>query len=141
MFFKPMLLPLIAMVILTFVVWIHMYVTRFHEMIRKQLAPQKLALDSDARNLLVDSSPAAANFRNLFEMPVLFYVAVLLSLLLLIQDAVLVSLSWTYVALRAMHSLVHCTYNRVSHRFIVYSASCLVLALIWAQLAWYVIST
>lgn len=140
MFYKPMILPMIAMVALTFIVWLYMYATRFSEMARRDIDPQDLSTDAAARSLLKDSACPAANFRNLFEMPVLFYVAVLLTLALLIQDAMLIALAWIYVGLRAAHSLIHCTYNKVTHRFLAYAASCVVLALIWVQLAWYVIS-
>ena len=37
------------------------------------------------------------------------------------------ALAWLYVALRYAHSAIHCTYNRVMHRFAVFIASMLVL--------------
>jgi hypothetical protein len=43
----------------------------------------------------------------------------------------LLVLSWLYVALRVLHSLIHCTYNRVMHRFAVFVASMVVLFVIW----------
>jgi hypothetical protein len=140
MFFKPMLLPLLAMVALTFVVWMYMYITRFREMARKNIDPQDLDTHAAALALLTESSGPASNLRNLFELPVLFYLAVVLTLVLLIQDSLLIALSWAFVLLRAVHSFVHCTYNRVLHRFTAYAASCVVLFLMWAQLGWYVIS-
>lgn len=140
MFFKPMLLPLIAMVALTFAVWVYMYVTRISEMGRKNIDPQDLATHVKALSLLTESSGPASNLRNLFELPMLFYLAVVLTLVLLVQDLWLIALSWAYVLLRAAHSFIHCTYNNVLHRFTAYAASCVVLFLMWAQLAWYVIS-
>ena len=71
----------------------------------------------------------------------LFYAAVLLTLILLIQDAWLIALSWAFVLLRMAHSFIHCTYNNVRHRFTAYVASSFVLFLMWAQLGWYVISS
>ena len=85
--------------------------------------------------LLTDSANPSNNLKNLFEMPVLFYVAVLLSVVLMIPDGLLVKLAWGFVLLRAVHSAVHCTYNRVMHRFIAYALSCLFLLLIWIRLA------
>jgi hypothetical protein len=43
-----------------------------------------------------------------------------------------VSLAWGYVLLRAVHSLVHTTYNRVMHRFLAYSVSTLFVFAMWA---------
>ncbi len=139
MFYKPLLIPLLALVFLTFLVWVYMYVTRVREIKRKSIDPQSLDTRVHGQALLTDSGAQADNLKNLFELPVLFYVAVLLTLELMIQDQLLVQLVWSYVALRYVHSLVHCTYNRVMHRFIAYAASCLVLMLIWARLAAYVL--
>jgi len=139
MFYKPLLIPLLALVFLTFVVWVYMYVTRLSEIKRKSIDPQSLDTRVRGQALLTDSPAPADNLKNLFELPVLFYVAVLLALVLMIQDQLLVQLAWGYVALRYVHSLVHCTYNRVMHRFIAYAASCLVLMFIWARLAGYIL--
>jgi len=139
MFYKPMLLPLLAQVFLTFAVWIYMYVTRLSEIRRKNIKPQNLDTRVHSQSLLTDSPRQADNLKNLFELPVLFYVAALLSMVLMIQDQFLVQLAWAYVALRYVHSFVHCTYNRVMHRFTAYAASCLLLMLIWARLAAYVL--
>jgi len=140
MFYKPILLPLLAQVLLTFLVWIYLYITRFREIQRKNLSPQQLAHRSGAQALLTDSSGPADNFRNLFEMPVLFYAAVLLSLVLLIQDELLASLAWAFVISRSIHSIIHCTYNRVLHRFAAYMASSLVLIMMWFRLSLYILT-
>lgn len=139
MFYKPMLLPLLAQVLLTFLVWFYLYITRIAEMKRKNINPQALNARARMQELMVDSANPANNFQNLLEMPALFFLAVILSLLLLVQDQVLVILSWLYVGLRYVHSFIHCTYNRVMHRFQVYFISCIVLLLIWLRLAVYIL--
>ena len=139
MFYRPLLIPLVAMVLLTFMVWVYMYVTRLIEIKNKSINPQSLKTRVGSQSLLTDSLAQADNLKNLFELPVLFYVAVLLALTLMIQDMLLVKLSWSYVAFRYIHSLVHCTYNRVMHRFVAYAASCLILMLIWVRLAAYIL--
>jgi hypothetical protein len=138
MFYQPILLPMLAQVLLTFLVWIYLYVTRLAEMGRKDIDPQRLASRSAGQALLTESAGPADNFRNLFEMPVLFFLAVVLALVLLIQDDLLVQLAWAFVALRAVHSLIHCTYNRVLHRFVAYAASSLVLLLMWVRLGLFI---
>jgi len=140
MFYKPILLPMLAQVLLIFLVWVYMYITRLREIQRKEISPQQLASRSDGQALLSDSAGPSDNFKNLFEMPVLFFLAVLLSLLLFIQDDLLVELAWGYVILRAIHSVIHCTYNRVLHRFTVYLTSSIVLALMWLRLGLYILT-
>ena len=51
------------------------------------------------------------------------------------NDSLVLELAWAYVALRAAHSLVHCTFNHVKTRFTFYFLSCLVLFVLMAQLA------
>jgi len=139
MFFKPLLLPLLAQVLLTFLVWFYLFARRIPEILKKDIDVRKLKDRAEAHSLMPDSSAASNNLKNLFEMPVLFYLAVLLSLVLLVQDPVLVWLSWAYVGFRYAHSLVHCSYNDVNHRFAAYAGSCIILLLMWMRLATFII--
>ena len=139
MFYKPLLYPLLIQVLLTFVVMFRMYSTRIAEIRAKGIRPQEIRTRQAFREKVTDSANSADNFSNLFEMPVLFYVAVLLALTLLLSDYLLVALAWLYVALRVVHSFIHCTYNAVLHRFNVFAASAVVLILIWARLAMLII--
>jgi hypothetical protein len=139
MFFKPILIPLLVQVLLTFSVWIYLFAWRIPEIRRKGIDPQHLQDRAAAHALLPDSANASNNLKNLFELPVLFYTAVLLSLLLMIQDRLLVQLAWGFVALRIVHSVIHCTYNNVNHRFAAYAVSCLFLLFMWIRLASYIL--
>jgi hypothetical protein len=66
---------------------------------------------------------------NLLEVPVIFYALVLACLMAL-------ALAWAYVALRMAHTIGHLSYNRVTHRFIVFAASNGVLVAMLLRLAW-----
>ena len=140
MSFQPILLPLLTLVLLTCLGWVYLYILRLSEISRKSIAPQELQDRARSQELLTESANPSNNLKNLFEMPVLFYVAVLLSMVLLIQDTLLVQLAWGYVLLRFVHSAVHCTYNRVMHRFIAYATSCLFLLFMWVRLASYILT-
>ncbi len=127
------------MAALTFLVWAAMYVTRIGEMQRKKIDAQRLDNRVNAQALLTESSVVADNLKNLFEMPILFYVAILLALSLLIQDSLTVLLAWGFVGARFVHSLIHCSYNDVNHRFAAYAVSCVFLLLLWIRLATYIL--
>ena len=88
-----------------------------------------------------DSASASNNLKNLFELPILFYTAILLSLVLMIQDPLMVQLAWGFVALRVVHSAIHCTYNNVNHRFAAYALSTLFLMFIWIRLGAFILMT
>ena len=141
MSFKPILLPLLVQVLLTFVVWFYMYAWRLPEIRRRAIDPQRLQDRAAAHELLPDSANASNNLKNLFELPILFYTAILLSLLLMIQDQMLVRLAWGFVLLRIVHSAIHCTYNNVSHRFIAYAVSSLFLLFMWIRLGAFILMT
>jgi hypothetical protein len=131
---RAIYIPGFAMVLLTAIVWWRMYTMRIAQMKRERIHPQKVATSAQAAALLTDSR-AADNFRNLFELPVLFYFALVVADRLGRVDGVSVALAWLFVALRIVHSGIHVTYNRVMHRFIAYVAGGVALWLLWLYLA------
>lgn len=131
---RQILLPALAMAALTFVVWWRMYFMRIGEMKRGRIHPQSVATSAQMAARVKDTR-AADNFRNLFELPVLFYLALVVAALTQQVTAIALSLAWAFVALRIVHSAIHCTYNRVWHRFYAYLAGGLVLWALWAVLA------
>lgn len=131
---RSIYLPALAMAGLTFAVWWRMYFMRIGQMKRERIHPQKVATSAQASALLTDSR-AADNFSNLFELPVLFYAGALLALQQDLSDSGLLASAWAFAGLRALHSLVHCSYNRVAHRFVAYALGALALWAFWLQLA------
>ena len=123
-------LPCAALVGLTALVWIRLYVDRLGEMRTKRIDPQLLATSREAAGRL-ERPQAAENFRNLFEVPVLFYVLCAALVLTGGSTPAFVWAAWAYVSLRALHSFIHVTYNRVVHRFLAYVASTLLLFGMW----------
>jgi hypothetical protein len=67
------------------------------------------------------------NFKNLFEIPVLFYALALYLYATRQVDVAYVCAAWAFVGLRALHSAVHCTINVVIVRFYLYLLSTLIL--------------
>ena len=127
-------LPAIALVLLTAIVWVRLYVERIRELQQRGIDPQALATAA-ATAQTMQHVQASDNFKNLFEVPVLFY-----ALCAVLASAQHVSPffvigAWLYVALRYVHSFIHLTYNRVIHRFAVYVLSTALLFLMWGVLA------
>ncbi|MEO8803290.1 MAG: MAPEG family protein [Rudaea sp.] len=126
--------PALAMVALTFVVWLRMFFTRVAQMKRDRIHPQAVATSAQAALKLTDSR-AADNFRNLFELPVLFYLAVVITVQFAQVSLTTLVLTWLFVALRIVHSAIQCTYNKVMHRFYAYLTGGAVLWILWIVLA------
>lgn len=130
------LVPLVAMVGLTFLVWVYLYALRLPYMYRKKIDPELLKLGgAEADALLREVDNPSDNFINLFELPVLFYVAVFSLVALDGVTSVELTLAWAFVLLRSVHSFIHCTYNRVVHRFIAYALSTFSLIALWIFVA------
>ena len=70
--------------------------------------PQAVATSAQMAARLTDTR-AADNFRNLFELPVLFYLALFVAALTGLVTSISIGLAWAFVVLRMLHSVVHCT--------------------------------
>jgi len=129
------LMPAIALVAVTFVVWCWMYFTRLRYLRANRIDPNSIATRERGAARLEPVSAPSDSFQNLFEMPVLFYVLIILLLDTGHANSGFVSAAWAFVALRTLHSAIHCTYNDVMHRFTVYALSSLVLWGMWTAFA------
>ncbi|HEV7290914.1 MAG TPA: MAPEG family protein [Devosia sp.] len=110
-------------------------------MMGRERVPRVLSGEIDVKDIAVDRSayPLRArllsnSFDNQFQLPVLFYVAVLVTLWAGAMGWVEVVLAWLFVALRYVHAAIHVTTNRVFRRFSAYVAGLAVLTLLWLWL-------
>ncbi|HZN99574.1 MAG TPA: MAPEG family protein [Burkholderiales bacterium] len=127
------ILPAIALVLLTAVVWVRLYVERIRELRQRRIDPQSLAT-SVLGGQTLQRVQASDNFKNLFEVPVLFYALCAVLASTHYVSPFFVIGAWLYVALRYIHSFIHLTYNRVTHRFAVYVLSTVTLLVLWGVL-------
>lgn len=127
-------LPALAMVALTVAVTVRMFLERVRQIRAERIPFREIPSGSQMAARFADTR-AADNYRNLFEAPVLFYLALVVAALTANASALLLGLAWAYVALRVLHSWIHCTYNRVKHRFFAFAASNVVLWTLWIVLA------
>ena len=119
-----------AMVALTFIVGMRMLYSRVREMLAGDIPLQAIATSAQLAGQLRDTQ-AADNFRNLFEVPVLFYALCAMAIATAHVPSWLVWSAWLYVCLRALHSAIHTTYNRVAHRFAAFATSFALLLGLW----------
>ena len=118
--------PFFATMLLTLLVWVYMYIRRISFITKNNINPKDLTVPGALGQL----SPAAVsnpsdNLKNLFEIPVLFYALALYLFVTNQVDAAYVSAAWIFVAFRALHSALHCTFNLVMLRFYLYLFSTL----------------
>jgi hypothetical protein len=127
------LYPVFAMFALVVGVFLRMAQVRFGAVQRGEMNPafyKTYQGDEEPEHMRV----VTRHFINLFEMPVLFYVVVILTYVTHQTGAWMTGLAWAYVVSRYLHTWVHLTSNDVLTRFRVYLASALVLTVLWASL-------
>jgi len=122
--------PLFAMIFLTMVVWIYMYVRRIAFIQKNSFNPQEMTPAEFARRSPPEVSNPSDNLKNLFEVPILFYTLTLYLYVTNQVDMFYLIASWVFVLFRMLHSIVHCTNNIVMLRFWLYCVSTLSVWLI-----------
>jgi len=127
--------PVLVMVLHTFFVWCWMYVVRIRATIRENIPMSAFRDQRTAAATPGVHSTVSDNLVNLFELPVLFYLASVILYVTSGVSAAMLAISWFYVATRIAHSLVHITYNKVMHRFSIYIISSIALWVMWIMIA------
>jgi hypothetical protein len=128
MSFVEVLLPVFVQVILTFVVAFVLGYRRYGAVRAGELRG-KITLREP--NWPPYTRQAEYNYLNQFELPVLFYVLMILLLITRKADYIMVMLAWIFVALRIVHAFVHLTTNKIELRGPIFFVGALVLIIMW----------
>ena len=123
------LLPMFAQVVLTFVLLFWMGYLRIQAIRAGDVDPQQIALREPnwpPRVLQIGNA-----FHNQLELPILFYVVILIALATDSLDVILCLLSWMFVLARFVHAYIHVTSNRLDRRTGVFGVSAIALLLMW----------
>ena len=126
--------PAFVQVLLTIVVMVTMGRARAASM-----KARKQALDDIAMNRPADWDEAATtasnNFKNQFELPVLFFAGIAFALALKITDPALVACAWVFVLARLVQTAIHLGPNKVGPRALAYFAGAVALLAFWIVMA------
>lgn len=112
--------PVLAMLFLTIIVWVFMYAKRIPWIQSADLSPEQFRPGEFERIQPDDVLNPSSNFKNLFEIPVLFYVLCMGLYAAGSVDMFYLIGAWLFVVSRYVHSFIHCTFNHVMARFMVY---------------------
>lgn len=125
---NSMLTPVLALIVLSLLVWIWMYATRLPAMAKAKIDPESVKTAGTLGQHLPDNVRwVADNYNHLMEQPTIFYALVFYIVLAGHTDPLNIELAWAYVGLRLVHTLVQCTVNIVRLRFTVFALSTVVL--------------
>ena len=127
------LFPIVAMVVLVVFMVVRLFRSRVRALRRRNISIRFYELYQGSEE--PDELRALSrHFANLFELPILFYVACIVAYVSVQVDLLLVLLAWLFVVSRYVHSYIHLTSNIVIHRFRVYGIGLAVLVLMWLTL-------
>lgn len=127
------LLPVFVQVALTFVLLMRLGSGRLRTLSAGTAKVRDIALGES--NWPADVTQVGNCFNNQFQLPLLFYVLVVLALFLRKADLLFVVMSWIFVVSRIVHAGIHITSNNVNQRFAAYTVGMVVLLLMWAIFA------
>ena len=138
---SPILAPVVALVLWTFVMGVWLYATRIPALSKHRIVydPQRPSEEFHAQ-LPAEVRWKADNHNNLLEQPTLFYAVALTLALLGAGSGFNAGLAWAYVALRIIHSLVQALINKVLIRFALFALTSLVLLVMTIRAAWIFLS-
>ena len=126
---QAVLLPLFVEVTLTFVLLFWMAYGRTRAIRVGEIKMRDIALREP--NWPPGITQVGNAYHNQLELPVLFYVLTILSLVTRHADLLFVVLAWIFVASRVVHAYIHVTDNNVNRRGPMFGLGALVLTIMW----------
>ncbi len=126
---QAILLPLFVEVILTFVLLFWLASLRIRDLNAGIVQPEAIALREP--NWPAHTTQVANAFANQFELPLLFYLLIILQYVTHTAGVVFVVLAWVFVLFRCLHAFVHVTSNVVRRRGSLFGVTAFVLAVMW----------
>jgi len=126
---QMVLLPVFVQVALTFGLLFWMAYTRRTSLSRGDLKVRDIAL---GQSVWPPKATQASNcFDNQFQLPLLFYVLVILAWITKQADLIFVVMAWIFVLSRLAHAYIHTSSNHVPTRFNAFAVGVLLLLLMW----------
>jgi hypothetical protein len=126
---QMVLLPVFVQVALTFALLTWMAMVRTGSLRRGETKIRDIALRQPAW------SPKATQISNCydsqFQIPLLFYVLVILAWTTKQADLIFVVMAWIFVLSRLAHAYIHTTSNHVPTRFNIFAVGVITLFLMW----------
>jgi hypothetical protein len=126
---QMVLLPVFVQVGLTFAMMFWMARARIGSLKRGEIKMRDMALGQSAwpaRPQQVSNCYASQ-----FELPLLFYVLMILAWITKQTDLIFLVMAWIFVVSRLVHAYIHTSSNHVPTRFNAFAVGAIVLLLMW----------
>jgi hypothetical protein len=126
---QMVLLPVFVQVALTFALLFWMAAVRTSSVRRGETKMRDMALGQPAWPARV--TQISNCYHSQLQLPLLFYVLVVLAWITRQADLIFVVMAWIFVVSRIAHAYVHTTSNHVPTRFNVFAVGAIVLLIMW----------
>ena len=123
------LLPVFVQVALTFALLVWMGRARISSVRRGETKVRDIALRQPGWP--AQATQISNCYDSQLQLPLLFYVLVILAWVTRQADLIFVVMAWIFVLARLAHAYIHTTSNHVPTRFWVFAVGMLVLLLMW----------
>jgi hypothetical protein len=130
---QAILLPVFVQVALAFVLAVWMLRERHGALRRGEVRPGDIALGQPAWP--ARAARVANSFHSQLQLPLLFFVLVILAMMTKKADLLFVVMSWLFVATRLLHVAVHTGSDRLGPRFATFAAGAVLLLAMWVLFA------
>jgi hypothetical protein len=126
---QMVLLPVFVQVALTFGLLTWMATVRTASIKRGEIKIRDIALRQPAWS--AQATQISNCYDSQFQIPLLFYVLVILAWITRQADLVFVVMAWIFVLSRFAHAYIHTTSNHVPTRFNFFAVGVIVLLIMW----------
>lgn len=126
---QMVLLPVFVQVALTLALMTWMAFVRTASIKRGEIKIRDIALRQPAWS--AKATQISNCYDSQFQIPLLFYVVVILAWATKQADLIFVVMAWIFVLSRLAHAYIHTTSNHVPTRFNIFAVGVLVLLLMW----------
>ena len=126
---QMVLLPVFVQVALTFALMTWMASVRTASIKRGEIKIRDIALRQPAWS--AKATQISNCYDSQFQIPLLFYVLVILAWATKQADLIFVVMAWIFVLSRLAHAYIHTTSNHVPTRFKIFAVGVIVLLLMW----------
>ena len=128
---KVLAASLAFMAILTVYTLVAMFLRRLGEIRARRISIGQFRTYETEDQMPAHLLKASRHYKNLFEMPILFYVIVLFALVSKASDTTTSVLVIAFCLLRSWHTFIHLGANNVIHRMYLFAASLVSLICLW----------
>jgi hypothetical protein len=126
---QMVLLPVFVQVALTFALMTWMASVRTASIKRGEIKIRDIALRQPAWS--AKATQISNCYDSQFQIPLLFYVLVILAWATKQADLIFVVMAWIFVVSRLAHAYIHTTSNHVPTRFNIFAVGVILLLLMW----------